>query len=232
MFALTCRATSALFSRGEKCEKTLAQARHAMLRMALKHQDLGENRESPGTGMSTICSEPNAVEILSWVKTLRTSAARPSHDAQLERQRSARQCAAGAGTETRRSALQPTVPPSAGDADQPNAAGYGCSTSICVSRSLNSWSSQFPVCGTGASRICTSGQISATCSKACRSIPPVAPTAHTDRVAGNRPGERGASGTSPCSSTRSGPCHLRALCAVVLRLGKGHCDCRPLMAKK
>ena len=34
------------------------------------------------------------------------------------------------------------------------------------------------------------------------------------------------------SSLSPGPCHLRALCAVALKLGKGHCHCHPLMAKK
>ena len=60
-------------------------------------------------------------------------------------------------------------------------------------------------CGTGGSRICTKGQMSAMCSKKCRSSPACGPRG-TPRQGGREPPwERGASGTPPCGSTRTSP---------------------------
>ena len=60
-------------------------------------------------------------------------------------------------------------------------------------------------CGTRASRICTKGQMSAMCSKKCRSNPTCGPRG-TPRQGGREPPwGRGASWTSPCESTRTSP---------------------------
>ena len=105
-----------------------------------------------------------------------------------------------------------------------------CSTGICVSRSLNTSSSWFPVCVTGARR----GSYRPCAPRRAAASPPVAPADHPDRVDGNRPGREVLPDFAVHfnSYLHPGPCHLRALCAVVLRLGKGHCHCHPLMAKK
>ena len=66
-------------------------------------------------------------------------------------------------------------------------------------------------CGTGASRICTKGQMSAMCSKKCRSSPTW--PRGTPRQGGREPPwGRGASGTPPCGSTRTSPPALSFLC--------------------
>ena len=58
-------------------------------------------------------------------------------------------------------------------------------------------------CGTRASRICTKGQMSAMCSKKCRSSPTCG-SRGTPRQGGREPPwGRGASTTPPCGSTRT-----------------------------
>ena len=61
-------------------------------------------------------------------------------------------------------------------------------------------------CGTGRSRICTNR---ASSPRSLHDVPLQPhmwpPAAHTDRVAGNRPGGRGASETPPCGTTRTSP---------------------------
>ena len=60
-----------------------------------------------------------------------------------------------------------------------------------------------PICGTGASRICTKGQVSAMCSKKCRVNTTCGPRGTPGQGGREPPWRRGASGTSPCGSTRT-----------------------------
>ena len=93
-------------------------------------------------------------------------------------------------------------------------------------------------CGTGASRICTKGQMSAMCSKKCRSSPTFGPAAHPDRVAGNRPGGEVLPGlrrevqliplSRPCPSSvlvRSGACTRTGPFAPTASCGVGAPSC-------
>ena len=67
-------------------------------------------------------------------------------------------------------------------------------------------------CGTGAPRICTKGQMSAMCSKKCRSSPTCGPRSTLRQGGREPPWERGASGTPPCGSTRTSLPALSFLC--------------------
>ena len=89
------------------------------------------------------------------------------------------------------------------------------------------------ICGTVRSRICTNWQTIPMSSTKCRCTRSCQP-ATSDRGAGRPLGERRFRNVAvQCISCLSspGPCHLRALCAVVQRLGKGHCDRHPLVAQ-
>ena len=79
------------------------------------------------------------------------------------------------------------------------------------------------ICGARRSRICTNGQ----------TFPMSCQPATSDRGAGRPRWGRGASRNVTCCSSRAspGPCRPLALCAVVLKLGKGHCDRHPLVAQ-